>query len=77
MLANHYAQLLEGLDSRVCKASAQTRTTVCWKTNVFRNLQETVLFEMTDEALHVKLLIGIINLSDHANLRFFLLCAQS
>jgi len=39
---------------------------------VFRKLQESVLFEMTYEALHVKLVIGIINLSAHAYLRFFL-----
>jgi len=38
-------------------------------------LQASVLFEMTDEALHVKLVIGII-LSDPANLRLFSLRAR-
>jgi len=67
MMANHHSQLLDGLDFRVCcRASAQTRTAACWKTNVFRKLQESVLFEMTDEALHVKLVNGIKNLSDPA-----------
>jgi len=70
-LANHHSQLLEGLDFRVCyRGSGQTRAAACWKINVFRKLQETVLFEMTNEALHVKLIIGIINLIDPANLHF-------
>jgi len=31
------------------------------KQNVFRKLQESVLFMMTDEILHVKLIMGVIN----------------
>jgi len=57
-------------------ASAQTRAAACRKTNVFRKLQESVLFEMTNEALHVKLVIEIVNLIDPANLHF-LFYAQS
>jgi len=35
---------------------------------VFRKLQDSALLEMTDEALHVKLVIGITNLIDPANM---------
>jgi len=57
-LPNHNSGSLEGLGFRACySASAQSPTAPFWKPNVLGELQESVLFEMTDKSLRVKLVI--------------------
>ena len=57
-LPNHNSRSLEGLGFRACySASAQSPTTPFWKPNVLGEVQESVLFEIRDKSLCVKLVI--------------------
>jgi len=63
-LPNHNSWSLERLGFRACySASAPSPTTPFWKPNVLGELQEIVLFEMTDKSLRVKLVI--VSLLEH------------
>ena len=69
-LPNHNSRTLEGLGFRAChSASAQSPTAPFWKPNVLGELQESVLFEMTDKSLRVKLVI--VGLLEHNLTRKF------
>jgi len=63
-LPNHNSRSLEGLGFRACySASAQPSTAPFWNPYVLGELQESVLFEMTDKSLRVKLVI--VSLLEH------------
>jgi len=63
-LSNHNSRSPEGLGFQAhYSASAQSPTAPFWKPNVLGKLQESVLFEMTDKSLRVKLII--VSLLEH------------
>jgi len=56
---NHNSRSLEGLGFRACySASAKSPTVPFWKPNVLGELQESVIFEITDKSLRIKLIIA-------------------
>jgi len=58
-LPNHNSRSLEGLGFRACySVIAQSPTAPFCKPNVLGDQQESVLFEMTDKSLRVKLVIA-------------------
>jgi len=63
-LSNHNPRSPEGLGFQACyNTSTQSPTASFWKPSVLGKLQESVLFEMTDKSLHVKLVI--VSLLEH------------
>jgi len=57
-MPNYQSQSLERLDLLACyRAFVQTPTAPIYKANVLGKLQESILFEMLDKALRVKLVI--------------------